>query len=315
MDNRSLKDKKIIVVCGWISRERDVSLRSGKRIYEALLRRGYNVSLIDPKTEGWEPVLRGDVVFLALHGKPGEDGTVQGFLEMFNVPYTGSGVLASSLAINKVISKKIFISSGIPTPDFLSLDEFESIDEFISKSIEYLGLPVVVKPVSEGSSIGISIVRDEESLPSVVRKTVERFDDVFIERYIEGREITVGIIEIDGRPIALPILELVPKNTFYDYEAKYTPGFTDFIIPARMEKEKYDLAQELALKAHKALGCVGFSRVDLVTDREDNPYVLEVNTIPGMTDLSDLPAMAKAYGIDYDDLVEIMLQSVFIKKR
>ncbi|HPO82422.1 MAG TPA: D-alanine--D-alanine ligase, partial [bacterium] len=257
---------------------------------------------------------RGDIVFIALHGKPGEDGTIQGFLETFNVPYTGSGVLASSLAMNKLISKKMFIFSGIPTPDYLSMDDFESIDDFISKSIEYIGLPAVVKPVSEGSSIGVSIVKDADSLAPVVKDTVNKFDKVFIEKYIEGREITIGVIELDGKPVALPILELVPRNKFYDYEAKYTAGFTEFIIPARMDKEKYTLAQELALKAHKALGCAGFSRVDLVTDSRDNPYVLEVNTIPGMTELSDLPAMAKAYGIDYDDLVEIMLQSALREK-
>ncbi|HHV80577.1 MAG TPA: D-alanine--D-alanine ligase [bacterium] len=314
MDDQQLKDKKIIVLCGWISREREVSLRSGKKIYSALLRKGYDVTLIDPKMEGWEPVLRGDIVFIALHGKPGEDGTIQGFLETFNVPYTGSGVLASSLAMNKLISKKMFIFSGIPTPDYLSMDDFESIDDFISKSMEYIGLPAVVKPVSEGSSIGVSIVKDADSLAPVVKDTVNKFDRVFIEKYIEGREITIGIIELDGKPVALPILELVPRNKFYDYEAKYTAGFTEFIIPARMDKEKYTLAQELALKAHKALGCTGFSRVDLITDSNDNPYVLEVNTIPGMTELSDLPAMAKAYGIDYDDLVEIMLQSALREK-
>jgi D-alanine-D-alanine ligase len=314
MDDQQLKDKKIIVLCGWISREREVSLRSGKKIYSALLRKGYDVTLIDPKMKGWEPVLRGDIVFIALHGKPGEDGTIQGFLETFNVPYTGSGVLASSLAMNKLISKKMFIFSGIPTPDYLSMDDFESIDDFISKSMEYIGLPAVVKPVSEGSSIGVSIVKDADSLAPVVKDTVNKFDRVFIEKYIEGREITIGIIELDGKPVALPILELVPRNKFYDYEAKYTAGFTEFIIPARMDKEKYTLAQELALKAHKALGCTGFSRVDLITDSNDNPYVLEVNTIPGMTELSDLPAMAKAYGIDYDDLVEIMLQSALREK-
>ncbi|HPC77756.1 MAG TPA: ATP-grasp domain-containing protein, partial [bacterium] len=188
------------------------------------------------------------------------------------------------------------------------------IDDFISKSMEYIGLPAVVKPVSEGSSIGVSIVKDADSLAPVVKDTVNKFDRVFIEKYIEGREITIGIIELDGKPVALPILELVPRNKFYDYEAKYTAGFTEFIIPARMDKEKYTLAQELALKAHKALGCTGFSRVDLITDSNDNPYVLEVNTIPGMTELSDLPAMAKAYGIDYDDLVEIMLQSALREK-
>jgi len=315
MKYNSLKDKKIIVVYGWISREREVSLRSGKKIYEALLKKGYNVTLVDPKMEGWEPVLRGDLVFIALHGKPGEDGTIQGFLETFGIPYTGSGVLASSLAMNKVASKKIFIASGIPTPNFIALEDSESIDRFISRAINEIGIPLVVKPVSEGSSIGVSIVKSKDDLELVVRDTLDKFDNIFIEKYIEGREITVGVLEIDGRLTALPILELVPKKEFYDYTAKYTSGMTDFIIPARMKEEKYKLAQELALQAHKALGCVGFSRVDLVTDKDDNPYVLEVNTIPGMTDLSDLPAMAKAYGIEYEDLVEIMLYSALIDKK
>ncbi|MBC7319104.1 D-alanine--D-alanine ligase [bacterium] len=315
MKYSSLKDKKITVVCGWISREREVSLRSGKKIYEALLRKGYNAILVDPKEDGWEPVLKGDVVFIALHGKPGEDGTVQGFLETFNIPYTGSGVLASSLAMDKVASKKIFIASRIPTPRYLSLEDFRSIEEFILKSLEQIGLPLVVKPVSEGSSIGVSIVKDEKDLDGVVRDTIDKFDNIFIEEYIEGREITVGVLDIDGKLTALPILELVPKNEFYDYTAKYTAGMTEFVIPARMNEEKYKLAQEIALRAHKVLGCVGFSRVDLVTDRDDNPYVLEVNTIPGMTDLSDLPAMAKAYGIEYEDLVEIMLYSALKDKK
>jgi D-alanine-D-alanine ligase len=315
MKYNSLKDKKIVVVCGWISREREVSLRSGRKIYDALLKKGYNVTLVDPKIEGWKPVLDGDIVFIALHGKPGEDGTIQGLLETFGIPYTGSGVMASSLAMNKVVSKKIFIASGIPTPRYVSLEDFNSIDRFVSSAIESIGLPLVVKPVSEGSSIGVSIVRDRKDLDDIVMDTVDKFGDIFIEEYIEGREITVGILDVDGRLTALPILELVPKKEFYDYTAKYTSGMTEFIIPARMKEEKYRLAQDLAVKAHKALGCIGFSRVDLVTDKDDNPYVLEVNTIPGMTDLSDLPAMAKAYGIEYEDLVEIMLYSALKDKR
>lgn len=315
MEYGLLKDKKIIVVCGWISREREVSLRSGKKIYEALLKKGYNAILVDPKEDGWEPVLKGDVVFIALHGKPGEDGTVQGFLETFNIPYTGSGVLASSLAMNKIASKKIFIASGIPTPMYVSLNSDESVESFISKTLETIGLPLVVKPVSEGSSIGVSIIKEERELEPTIRETIEKFHDIFVEKYIEGREITVGVLEIDEEIVALPILELVPKKEFYDYNAKYTAGMTEFIIPARMNEEKYKLAQELAILAHKALGCVGFSRVDLVTDKDDNPYVLEVNTIPGMTDLSDLPAMAKAYGIEYEDLVEIMLYSALKDKK
>jgi D-alanine-D-alanine ligase len=315
MKYNSLKDKKIVVVCGWVSREREVSLRSGRKIYDALLKKGYNVTLVDPKIEGWKPVLDGDIVFIALHGKPGEDGTIQGLLETFGIPYTGSGVMASSLAMNKVVSKKIFIASGIPTPRYVSLEDFNSIDRFVSSAIESIGLPLVVKPVSEGSSIGVSIVRDRKDLDDIVIDTVDKFGDIFIEEYIEGREITVGILDVDGRLTALPILELVPKKEFYDYTAKYTSGMTEFIIPARMKEEKYRLAQDLAVKAHKALGCIGFSRVDLVTDKDDNPYVLEVNTIPGMTDLSDLPAMAKAYGIEYEDLVEIMLYSALKDKR
>jgi D-alanine-D-alanine ligase len=315
MKYNSLKDKKIVVVCGWVSREREVSLRSGRKIYDALLKKGYNVTLVDPKIEGWKPVLDGDIVFIALHGKPGEDGTIQGLLETFGIPYTGSGVMASSLAMNKVVSKKIFIASGIPTPRYVSLEDFNSIDRFVSSAIESIGLPLVVKPVSEGSSIGVSIVRDRKDLDDIVIDTVDKFGDIFIEEYIEGKEITVGILDVDGRLTALPILELVPKKEFYDYTAKYTSGMTEFIIPARMKEEKYRLAQDLAVKAHKALGCIGFSRVDLVTDKDDNPYVLEVNTIPGMTDLSDLPAMAKAYGIEYEDLVEIMLYSALKDKR
>ncbi len=315
MKYRLLKDKKIIVVCGWISREREVSLRSGKKIYEALLKKGYNTILVDPKEDGWEPVLNGDVIFIALHGKPGEDGAVQGFLETFNIPYTGSGVLASSLAMNKIASKKIFIASGIPTPMYVSLNSDESVESFISRTLETIGLPLVVKPVSEGSSIGVSIIKKEEELEPTIRETIEKFHDIFVEKYIEGREITVGVLEIDEEIVALPILELVPKKEFYDYNAKYTAGMTEFIIPARMNEEKYKLAQELAILAHKSLGCVGFSRVDLVTDKDDNPYVLEVNTIPGMTDLSDLPAMAKAYGIEYEDLAEIMLYSALKSKK
>lgn len=309
------KEKNIIVLAGWVSREREVSLRSGEKIYNALLKKGYKVTLVDPMLDGWDKVLKGDIVFIALHGKPGEDGTVQGFLETFNIPYTGSGILASSLAMNKVASKRIFKSVGLLTPFFVSLDEFNSIDDFIEEALISPGIPLVVKPVSEGSSIGVTIVKEREKLGGVVRDTIKRFGDIFVEEYIEGREITVGILEIDGKPVALPILELAPKNEFYDYEAKYTQGLTDFIIPARMNPEKYKLAQRMALRAHTALGCVGFSRVDLITDRNDNPYVLEVNTIPGMTDLSDLPAMAKAYEIEYEDLVELMLLSALKEKK
>ena len=286
---------KIGVLYGGWSSEREVSIRSGKKVASALKNRGYEVIEIDVDRNiafvlSSEKI---DIAYVMLHGKPGEDGTIQGLLETMDIPYTGSGILASSLAINKVIAKKVFQFSGIQTPEF----KYPIKDNEIP-----LEFPYLIKPVSEGSSVGMSIVREKAQHEKAV-SIANEYGDCFAEKYINGKEITIGILG----DLALPILELVPKKEFYDYEAKYTKGMTEFIIPARLSEDVSKMSKNLALKAHRALGCRDFSRVDFVVD-DNNIYVLEVNTIPGMTDLSDVPAEAKAMGIEYDELVERILR-------
>jgi len=286
---------RIGVLYGGWSSEREISILSGKRVTAALKSRGYEVVEIDVDRDVPEVLSKGeiDIAFVMLHGKPGEDGTIQGLLETMDIPYTGSGVLASSLAINKIIAKKVFQFSGIPTPEF----KYPVRDDEIP-----LEFPYLIKPVAEGSSVGMTIVREKEQHEKAVSVACE-YGDCFAEKYINGKEITIGILG----DLALPILELVPKKEFYDYEAKYTKGMTEFIIPARLDDEMTKRSKEMALKAHRTLGCCDFSRVDFVVD-DNNAYVLEVNTIPGMTDLSDVPAEAKAMGIEYDELVERILK-------
>lgn len=286
---------KIGVFYGGWSSEREISILSGKRVASALRNRGYEILEIDVSQDIAEVLSKNkiDIAYVMLHGKPGEDGTIQGLLETMGIPYTGSGVLASALAINKVITKKIFKYSGIPTPEF----KYPISDDEIP-----LGFPYLIKPVSEGSSVGMTIVREKEQHEKAV-SVANEYGDCFAEKFINGKEITIGILG----ELALPILELIPKKEFYDYEAKYTKGMTEFIIPARLSEDISKMSKNLALKAHRALGCRDFSRVDFVVD-DNNAYVLEVNTIPGMTDLSDVPAEAKAMGIEYDELVERILK-------
>jgi len=288
---------KIGVLYGGLSSEREVSLNSGRNVAGALRRKGYQVVEIDVGLDICERLKseKIDVAFVMLHGKPGEDGTVQGILEFLGIPYTGSAVLSSALAMDKIMSKRIFLSNNISTPGFL---------------YPYSGLPedwkypVVVKPRSEGSSVGTTIAENESELREGIKKA-KKFGEFFVEEYIKGMIATCGILGDD----ALPVLELVPKRRkFYDYKAKYTEGETDFIIPARIKEETANRVKELALLSHRALGCRHFSRVDFVIKDNIEPYVLEVNTIPGMTELSDLPKEARAVGIEYDELVERILK-------
>lgn len=308
---KSLKNKKIAVLCGGRSREREVSLRSGKNVYESLKRQKFDVVMIDPKDDLLTQLKKKkiDLAYIALHGRYGEDGTVQGLLELAEIPYTGSGVLASALAMNKLASKRIFDAVGLPTPRYLEVDQNEDLKTQIERIKRVFPLPLVIKPVSEGSSLGISLVKKEEELDKVLTKTVKEFREVFIEEFIPGQEVTVGIIGIGKETQALPILELVPHKEFYDFEAKYTKGMTDFILPARLPKYLYRQTQETALAAHRALGCRGLSRVDFIVSPDHIPYITEVNTIPGMTDQSDLPAEAKEAGISFDQLVVTILSS------
>jgi D-alanine-D-alanine ligase len=311
---KNLKSKKIAVLCGGRSGERDVSLRSGQRVFDSLKKQKFNVIMLDLEDDLITRLKKKkiDIVYIVLHGRYGEDGTVQGMLELANIPYTGSKVLASALAMNKLAAKRIFDAVGIPTPRYMELDSQSDINKLSEKIRRIFPFPVVVKPVAEGSSLGVSIIKEEDDLERILEKTVKEFRDIFVEEYIKGKEVTVGIIGKGVEVQALPVLELVPRKDFYDYEAKYTAGLTEFILPAKLPKPLYRKVQETALSAHRALGCYGVSRVDIIVSSHDHvPYVHEVNSIPGMTDRSDLPAEAAHAGISFDELVVKILESAY----
>jgi len=294
---------------GWSS-EREISLRSGLNVFQSLKRQGFNCLAIDIRKNFARQIERAkiDIAFIILHGKPGEDGTIQGFLELMGIPYTGSGVAASAVGMDKIISKRLFEAARIPTPQYAPIFTDSDINSCIDQAGKNFGYPMILKPRSEGSSVGIKLIRHPKNLSREVKKARGKFGDLFLEQFIEGMIATVGIV---GKKV-LPILELVPKKQeFYDYKAKYTKGETEFIIPARLPKATYQKVQALAFEAHQIIGGKGFSRVDLVADKRNHPFFLEVNTLPGMTELSDLPAQAAAIGMSYDELVqEILLSSL-----
>lgn len=307
-----LKKKKIAVLCGGRSREREVSLRSGKKVFESLQSQGFNVVQLDLEEDLVSRLKKEkvDAVFIMLHGSPGEDGTVQGLLEIAGIPYTGSKVLASALAMDKIASKRIFEAVGIPTPKYavIEADDWKSDAERVKKRFPF---PLVVKPIAEGSSFGVTIVKDILDFDQTLKEAAEKYREIFVEEYIRGQEVTVGVLGSGNDLQALPVLELVSKTGFYDYQAKYTKGMTEFILPARLSKPLYQKTQEAALAAHRALGCRGWSRVDIIVSADHIPYVHDVNTVPGMTELSDLPAEASQASISYDQLVLKILESAF----
>jgi D-alanine-D-alanine ligase len=305
----SLKKKRVAVMMGGLSREREISLKTGKAIQKALTEKGYTVIPIDVGNDIAEKLVKEkiDCAFLALHGRFGEDGTIQGMLELMRIPYTGSGVLASALAMHKIMSKKFFLCEKVPTPRFEVFHREEITKDLPKKNS--LPLPVVVKPAREGSTIGISIVQKDEELGPALKKAGEYDEEILVEEFMKGREITVGILE----NIPLPIIEIVPKSGFYDYYSKYTKGETQYILPARIPREKYLYAQEISLKAFQILDCSGVARVDLMTDENENPYVIDVNTMPGMTETSLLPKAASYAGIPFGDLVERILLGASLK--
>ena len=315
MDISDLRNKKIGVIMGGDSRERDVSLRSGRKVLESLKNQGFNVTELQ-MSENLPHELKNrkiDIAFIALHGGMGEDGTIQGLLEILKLPYTGSGVLGNALAMNKVVSKKIWQYEKIPTPPFFEINIEENLEIQAERILKDLGLPVIVKPVREGSSIGVEVVREERQLVPVLRKTIIEFRNIFVEKFIGGKEVTVGILGIGDNLRTLPILELRPKTGMYDYKAKYTKGLTEFIIPAQIPEKLYKMTQDVALKAHKSLYCCGFSRVDIIVDGTV-PWVHDLNSIPGLTELSDLPAQAQANGLSYDQLILEILSYASINK-
>ncbi len=295
---RLLQGMKIGVLMGGLSSEREISLRSGKAVFEALKRKGYDAVCIDPARDLGLQMLRHkvDAAFICLHGTPGEDGTVQGLLEFMGIPYTGSGVLASAVAMDKIVAKKLLIYHGIPTPVFEVNEQGKTIGKRVA-------LPVIVKPAKQGSTIGVTRVRIKKDLEKAIRVARRFGPKVLIEKFIKGRELTVGILN----DLALPVVEVRPVSGFYDFKSKYTPGRTEYLVPAPILRRVAKRVQELALSTHQALGCSGASRVDLMLAEGDDPYILEVNTIPGMTETSLLPKAAREAGISFDDLVERIL--------
>lgn len=323
--NSGLTDKRIAVLMGGASSEREISMRSGKAVFKALRELGYDAVGIDIsnrdiqsselsqansliiscpparlcnllKDEGIE------VVLIALHGGYGENGGIQGLLEVMGISYAGSRILASALAMDKEASKKIFLYHGIPVPQFAVITNSELIAP--NSELPDFNMPWVIKPSAEGSSIGISIVRDNSSAKAAIEKALTFGERVLIEKHIQGKEIHVGILN----DRILGSVEVRPKLEFYSYEAKYTEGLTEYILPPDMPAKLLEEAGNTALSAHKALGCKGLTRVDLMVDGSGTPFVLEVNTIPGMTETSLIPKIAGYSGMDFKSLVQNMLR-------
>ncbi len=297
-----LKNKKIGVLNGGFSIEREVSLRSGARVYEALRCLGYRAVRIDPAQED---ILTSqiDVALIMLHGKFGEDGAIQSFLDFHGIPYTGSGIRASIMGINKLLTKQILLKHRLPTAPFYPVYSING------NGHPNFSFPRVLKPLDQGSSLGVDIVDTPEEFENAQRRLITQFNCGLVEEYTPGKEVTVGVLQKGASIFALPILQLKPKKRFYDYEAKYTKGLTEFILPAELSQEQTQQCQEIAKTLHQLTGCHGMSRVDMIVHPEKGPFILEINTIPGMTDLSDLPAQARHYGINYEELVEIILES------
>ncbi len=347
MDRKGTVEKKkykIAVLMGGNSAERNVSLASGAGIIAGLMKAGHEAIGIDTalgagqisahvqaesagiksdppaitdleaipsetavQTISSPDLKEVDLVFIALHGGMGENGTIQALLDLMGIPYTGSGVLASAAAMDKQIAKKIFISSGIPTADYFVMraDEINNDRDLISKIESSIGFPVVVKPNDQGSSVGLDIARDAASLYQIARIAAQYSDKVLFEKYIDGRELTVGVLDDQ----TLPVVEIKPHEGFYDYKHKYLVGQTDYVAPAPISMEEEKAVRDLALKAFQALGCRGYGRVDFRMSPDGELFCLEVNTLPGMTATSLVPKAAKAAGIEFPELLTRIAES------
>lgn len=293
---------KIALLVGGTSGEREISLVSGHEIQKALEAQAYHFELLDTAENSYISQLvsgRFDLAFIALHGRGGEDGCIQGVLESLGIPYTGSGVLASALAMDKARAKLFYRDAGLLTPKSVALVKGENYK--LVDLLAEVALPCVVKPSSEGSALGVTIAHELSQLEEAVTAAFQHDNEILIERFIEGTEITVGVLGNDELT-ALPVIEIVPRAEFYDFEAKYSAGGSEHIIPARLSPEQNLSAQQSAIKAHKALGCRGFSRTDMIVDRQGACWVLETNTIPGMTPTSLFPDAARHMGMSFEEL-------------
>ena len=309
------KDIKIAVLCGGMSNERDVSLRSGKKVYESLKKQGFKNSVLIDVDENVTSKLKDakiEYAYNALHGKFGEDGCIQGLLEILKIPYTGCGVLSSSICMDKAYTKLVLAQNKeIPLIKSVLIGKDE---KNIVEKVKDLNFPLMLKPVCEGSSIGMFCVNDEKELVEKFNEALKCNQDILIEEYIEGTSCTVGVLEIDKKLVATEVLGFETKTKWYDFEAKYTPGLTKFVMGAGFDSDLKEKVKDLAIKAFQACKCKDVSRVDFLVDKNQIPYVLEINTSPGMTDLSDLPAQSLEIGLDYDNLVLNILNGCNLNK-
>ncbi len=299
---------RVALLAGGRSNEREISLASGDGAREALQAAGFSVVDIDPANpDDLKRLIEEhfDVAFLCLHGKYGEDGTVQGLLDIVGIPYTCSGVWSSALAMDKPKAKVFYEKAGVPTPPSVTVRKGETVD--VSIIVEKLGEHVVVKPGNEGSAIGVFIVEGQASIEKAVSKALEIDDEVLIERYISGTELTVAVLGNED-VVALPIIEIIPKSAFYDFESKYAADGSQHICPARLPEDVARKVQNEAVKAHKALSCSGTSRSDFILEEDGSCWCLETNTIPGMTATSLLPDAARAAGMSFPDLCKKLIE-------
>jgi len=299
----------VALLCGGISSERDVSIKSGNEVSHALNKDKYNIIRYDPKTDIAKLVAdhaKIDIALIIMHGPYGEDGTIQGLLDLLGIPYQGSGVLASAVAMDKVISKKLYEAEGLTVPSYMLVDRHDY--DTAKQSLKQLGLPIVLKPVKGGSSIGMDIVTSESDLSVALENAFQYDNQVLLESLIKGTEVTCGVMG-NTELTPLPLIEIVPGDEyrFFDYEAKYKPGATKEICPARVNDTLTKQAQECAIKAHKALNCRGCSRTDMII-MDDIIYVLETNTIPGMTPTSLFPQAAEAGGYNFSQLLDRLIE-------
>ncbi|GHT45806.1 D-alanine--D-alanine ligase [Endomicrobiia bacterium] len=295
-----LKNKKIGVLYGGFSSERKISILSGKAVLRALQKLKINACGIDVNRSIAEIIKkeRIDIAYIALHGSIGEDGAIQGMLEVLGIPYTGCGIFASATSMDKDISKKLFHCTGILTPEWKTLKRFEPVPEIKN-------YPVVVKPVAQGSALGVTIVKKASCFAAAVKEAFKYDKEIVIEQFTEGKEITVGVL--DGK--SLPIIEIVPKGEFYDFKSKYQKGGSRHIIPAGISSRAYKMAQSYAEKIYRIFKCSAICRVDMIVDRNDKVWALENNTVPGMTETSLLPEASRAAGCDFESLVFKIVES------
>ena len=305
----SIKNLRIGVLSGGRSAEREISVKTGNAVAGSLKGSGYNVITFDLDENFAENLKNIDVCFIALHGTYGEDGKVQGALDIFGIPYTGSGVLASALAMDKIKSKALFNYYGLKTPQGITVKIGEKEDA-IRKKLMYIEPPYFIKPNASGSSIGCGIVNEEEELADALNNAFKYDDEVLIEKYIKGREIQFAAAF--GKPLGC--VEVKPKDIFYSYDAKYTKGMTEYLINPELTKEEYSECESAAVIANEIIGCRGVSRTDIILSGEGRAYILELNTLPGLTELSLVPMIAGNKGISFNELVEDIIEDAVVKK-